>query len=107
MTSGKNNDSELFTSKYTRLKETLSLLVFPKAILLCKQGTTTVVIAWQLDLQLPMQSVAITTNVSLNPALCKVYSTHYVIKFVSDLWQVGCFLCILRFPQPTKLTAMI
>jgi hypothetical protein len=22
---------------------------------------------------------------------------HYVIKFVSDLWQVGCFLRVLRF----------
>jgi len=29
---------------------------------------------------------------------------HYVIKFVSDLRQVGGFL---RFPPPIKLTAMI
>jgi len=28
--------------------------------------------------------------------------THYVIKFVSDLQQVGGFL---RFPPPIKLTA--
>jgi len=32
---------------------------------------------------------------------------HYVIKFVSDLRQVGCFLRILRFPLPIKLTAKI
>jgi hypothetical protein len=32
---------------------------------------------------------------------------HYVIKFVSDLWQVGGFLRLLRFPPPIKLTAMI
>ena len=32
---------------------------------------------------------------------------HYVIKFVSDLWQVGGFLWVLRFPQPIKLTATI
>ena len=52
------------------------------------------VIVWSLDLQLPMQSVSITTKVvSLNPAYGEVYSTqHYVIKFVSDLQQVGDFL---------------
>ena len=32
---------------------------------------------------------------------------HYVIKFVSDLRQVGGFLCVLRFPPPIKLTATI
>jgi len=29
---------------------------------------------------------------------------HYVIKFVSDLWQVGGILRVLRFPPPTKVT---
>jgi len=40
-----------------------------------------------------MQSVAITTNVvSSKPAHDGVYSIQpYVIKFVSDLWQVGDF----------------
>ena len=28
---------------------------------------------------------------------------HYVIKFVSDLRQVGGFLRVLRFPPPIKL----
>ena len=32
---------------------------------------------------------------------------HYVIKFVSDLRQVGGFLRIFRFPPPIKLTATI
>jgi hypothetical protein len=32
---------------------------------------------------------------------------HYVIKFVSDLRQVGGFLRVLRFPPPLKLTATI
>jgi len=32
---------------------------------------------------------------------------HYVIKVVSDLWQVGGFLRLLRFPPPIKLTATI
>ena len=46
-----------------------------------------VVIIWWLDLQLPMQSVPITTkDVSSNPIYGEVYSIqHYVIKFVSDL----------------------
>jgi len=39
---------------------------------------------------LPMQSVPITTNVSLNPTI-----QHYVIKFVSYLQQVGGFLQVL------------
>jgi hypothetical protein len=29
------------------------------------------------------------------------------IKFVSDLWQVGGFLRVLRIPPPMKLTATI
>ena len=32
---------------------------------------------------------------------------HYVIKFVSDLLQVGGFLQVLRFPPSIKLTALI
>ena len=53
---------------------------------------------WWLDLQLPMQSVPITTNVvSSNPAHGEVYSIQqYKIKFVSDLRQVGCFFLVLR-----------
>jgi len=45
-----------------------------------------VVIIWQLHLQLPVQSVPITTKVvSSNPVRDEVYSIqHYVIKFVSD-----------------------
>jgi hypothetical protein len=44
-----------------------------------------VVFVWYLDLQLPVQSMPITTKVvSLNPVIDEVYSTqHYVIKFVS------------------------
>ena len=44
-----------------------------------------------LKLQLPVQSVHITTQVvSSNPVHGDVYSMqHYVIKFVSDLRQVG------------------
>jgi len=32
---------------------------------------------------------------------------HYVIKFVSDLQQVGGFLRVFQFPSPIKLTATI
>ena len=73
------------------------------------KGTVVVVILWQLDLQLPVQSVPIITKVvTLNPARNEVYSTqNYVIKFVSDLRQVGCFLRVLRFPPPIKLTVTI
>jgi hypothetical protein len=68
-----------------------------------------VVIVWYLDLHLPMQSVPITTKVvSLNPVHGEVYLIqHYVIKYVSDLRQVGGFLRVLWFPPPIKLTATI
>jgi hypothetical protein len=51
-------------------------------------------IGWWLDLQLPKQSVLMTSNVvSSNPANGDVYSIeNYMIKFVSDLRQVGGFL---------------
>ena len=66
-------------------------------------------IVWQLDLQLPVQSVPIITKVvSSNPVHGEVYSKqHYVIKFVSDLRQVGGFLRLLRFPPPIKLAVKI
>jgi hypothetical protein len=48
-----------------------------------------------------MQSVPIITNVvSSNPTQ---EIQHYVIKFVSDLQQVGGFLRVLWFPPPIKL----
>jgi hypothetical protein len=51
---------------------------------------------------LPVQSVPITTEVlSSNPTHDEVYLIqHYVIKFVSDLQQVGGFLRVLQFPPP-------
>jgi len=68
-----------------------------------------VVMVWELDLQLPVQSVPITTKVvSSNPTHDEVYSMQvYVIKFVSDLPQVCGFLPVLRLPPPIKLTATI
>ena len=62
--------------------------------------------AWLLDLQLHVQSVPITTNVSSNLAHAEVYSIQqYVIKFVSYyLRQIDGFL---RFPLQIKLTATI
>ena len=57
-------------------------------------GAVVVVIIWQLDLQLHVQSMFITTKVvSSNPTHGEVHSIqHYVIKFVSDLRQDGCFI---------------
>jgi len=55
-----------------------------------------------------MQSVSITTKVvNSNPANGEVYSIHYVIKFFSDLLQVGGFLRVFQFPPLIKLTAKI
>ena len=46
--------------------------------------------------------------VSSNPTHDEVCSIqYYLIKFVSDLRQVGGFLRVLRFPTPIKLTTTI
>jgi hypothetical protein len=58
-----------------------------------------------MDLQLTVQSVPNTTNiVSSNPAHGEVYSIdHYVIKFVSNLLQVGGIFLLLWFPPPKNI----
>ena len=68
-----------------------------------------VVIVWLFDLQLPVQSMSITTKVvSSNLVHGEVYSIqHYVIKFFIDIRQVGGFLRLFRFPPPIKLIATI
>ena len=73
------------------------------------QGAVVVVIAWWMDLQLPVQLVPITTKVgNSNPAHGEVYSIQqYVTQFVSDLRQVGVFLRVLRFPPPIKITIVL
>ena len=62
-----------------------------------------------LDQQLAMQLVPNTTKVvSSNPAHSEVHLIqHYVIKFASDLQQVGGFLWVLQCPPPIKLTDII
>ena len=66
-------------------------------------------IVWESDLQLPLQSVHITTKVaSSNSAHDEVYSIrYYMIKFVSDLRHVDGIPQIPRFPPPIKLSATI
>jgi len=62
-----------------------------------------------VDLQLSVQSVPITTKVvnsNLLMARCTQLIQLDVIKFVSDLQQVGGFLRVLQFPPPIKLTAI-
>jgi hypothetical protein len=49
-----------------------------------------------------------TDRCEFEPLSCEVNSLqHYMIKFVSDLWQVDGFLRVLWFPPPIKLTATI
>jgi hypothetical protein len=71
------------------------------------RGAIVAVIVWYLDLERPVQSVPIATNVvSSNPFHGEMYSIqHYVIKFVSDLRQFSGFLRVLPFLPPIKLTA--
>ena len=66
-------------------------------------------IGWKLDFQLHVQSAPITTNVVRSNLVHGdvYYIQHYVIEFVSDLWQVGGSLRVLRFHPPIKMTATI
>ena len=62
-----------------------------------------------VDLQLPVQSVHITIKVvssNLLMARCTQLIQLDVIKFVSDLQQVGGFLRVLQFLSPITLTAI-
>ena len=58
-----------------------------------------------MDLQLPMQSVPITTKVvSSNPAHGEMYSIqHYVVTFVSGLRKDVDFHQVLRLHPPGKI----
>ena len=51
---------------------------------------------------------SVTKGVGWNPAHRGMHSTqHYVIKFISVLRQVGCFLRVLRLPPPIELITTI
>jgi hypothetical protein len=56
-----------------------------------------------------LQSVPFTTKVvSSNPAHGEVYLIqHYVIKLVSNLWQVNSFLQVFQLPSPMKTTTAL
>ena len=67
-----------------------------------------VMVLWQLDLLLPVQTAITTKVVSSNSIHGEVYSIqHDVIKFISNLHQIGGFLQVLWLPPPIKLTATI
>jgi len=71
-------------------------------LLLLSFGAVVVVIVLYLDLQLPMQSVLITTKVvCLNPVHGEVYS-FTMIKFVSDLLHVSGFSRVLLISSTNK-----
>ena len=104
-----SHTSRIFVSKPIN-KQSLELKFSPLnnyTKWLCEKnvGAIVAVIAWYLALQLPVQSMPITTKiVSSNPVHDEVYSIqHYVIKFVSDLRQVSGFLQVFRFPSQIKL----
>jgi hypothetical protein len=97
-------------SKQAYKKEKLqsSYLIFMLMLLIeFIQGA--VMVVWELDLSLPVQSLRINIKVvSSNPAHGELYSIqHYVIKFVSDLQQVCDFLLVLRFPPSIKLEVVL
>jgi hypothetical protein len=59
---------------------------------------------FSLDRQIKQSVPFITNVVRSNPAQARcTIIQHYVIKFVSDLRQVGGFLRVLRFPLDTNI----
>ena len=97
----------------------MSLYLTPEYISLYMGRVNIIIFNWLIILLLtlpylwfPMSHhwwMPITNNVvNSNPVNGEVYSIqHYVIKFVSDLWQVSGFLLVLMFPPPIKLTAIM
>ena len=69
-----------------------------------KSRAVVVVIVWQFDSQLPLQSVPITTIVvSLNPTQTRWTRYNIVLKNgANDLRQVNVFIRILWFSSPIK-----
>jgi hypothetical protein len=65
-------------------------------------GAVVVASICQLDLQLHMQPVSITTNVVVSNATQAIQ--HYVIKFVSDLRINKTILFTLLFPNKETLS---
>ena len=65
-------------------------------------GAIVVMIVWQLNLQLPVESVPITSKVvSSNLVHGEVYSIqHYVTQYISDFRQIGSFRLVLQLPPP-------
>jgi hypothetical protein len=61
--------------------------------------------SYGINLQLPLQSVTITTKVVSSNPVHGVYSIqHYVMKFVSDLQQVSDFLRVIQSHYVTDCT---
>jgi hypothetical protein len=81
--------------------QSINIIVYYNTISVC----VILLLRMSSELVKKLQSVPITTKVvSSNPAHGEVYwMQHYVIKFFSDLRQVGGFLRVLRFPPPIKL----
>ena len=88
----------------------LFLLYFIHSYIICKKNIIVYIVAkYIVEIENNIYlKVFITTNiVSSNPVHGELYSIkHYVIKFVSDLRQVGGFLRVLGFP-PKKMTTNI
>ena len=64
-------------------------------------GAVMTVIVWQLDLQLPMKSMPITTDCEFEFRSGRGVQ-HYVIKFVSDLRQVSVFFRVTTVSSTNK-----
>ena len=80
----------------------------PEGILLCHIYMYMIFILYGTHHGRDRIVVVFTTNVMCsNHTHGDMCSIHYLLKFVSDLRQVGSFLQILRFPPPMKLTATI
>jgi len=97
-----------FVSDLRYVSGFLRALPFPPPIKL----TATIYVISEILLKVALNTITltpITTNFfSSNPTHGKVYSIQqYVMKFVSDLQQVGDFLQIHWFPPPIKLIATI
>jgi hypothetical protein len=56
----------------------------------------------QFSCIVPISDIQVVNSIHACGEVDVLHTTHYVIKFVSDLWQVTGFLWLLRFSSTNK-----
>jgi hypothetical protein len=98
----------MFHSPHSNKKNRISVIHGTYLDLSSLIGTVVVVIAWLLDLQLPIQSVIIITNVvSLNPAHARCTYNHHGTRCAGEIAAVANSNCAVGVAYHSKVSGEI